>query len=57
MNEITYCECKGENKWSAEGFGLRPETREALKVEFWGTWTFERLEEKEDSADKTEKEH
>lgn len=57
MNEITYSECKGENKWRAEGFGLRPETSEALKVEFWGTWTFERLEEKEDSADKTEKEH
>ena len=30
---------------------------EALKVDFWGTWTFERLVEEEDLADKTGKEN
>lgn len=30
---------------------------EALKVNFWGTWTFERPVEEKDPADKTEKEH
>lgn len=36
---------------------LWPETSEALKVNFWDTWTLERLEEEEDPVWKTEKEH